>query len=405
MMKILIADKFDQTGLEQLKALGCDVQIDPSLGPDSLPGEVGEYQPDVLIVRSTKVPADVFEAAKALSLVIRAGAGYDNINVAAASARGISVANCPGKNSIAVAELAWGLILACDRRIPDQTIELRAGTWNKKEYSKARGLFGRTLGVIGTGQIAQEVITRARSFGMPIVAWSRSLTPQRAAELGVGFCNDKIECARSADIVSVHVAGTPETKNLIDTPFCEALRPGAIFINTSRGSVVDEAALLEAIRTKGVRAGLDVYQNEPGSGSTSNEFASELAAEPGVFGTHHIGASTDQAQQAVTGEAVRIVRTYMETGNIPNVVNVCAKTTATRLLVVRHLNQPGVLAHVIGAIGSAKINIEDMENVIYEGEKAACARMNLDSEPSPEILQQIQTGCEHVLSADLTVID
>src|SRR5688572_25724922 len=165
--------------------MGAQVAYEPDVTPETLPQAVERHDPDVLVVRSTKVKAPVFDAAKRLTLVVRAGAGVDNIDVPAASSRGISVANCPGKNSIAVAELVWGLILATDRRIADQTMELRQGKWNKKEYSKARGLFGRTLGVIGVGQIAKEVITRAQAFGMNVVAWSRSLDDATAERLGV----------------------------------------------------------------------------------------------------------------------------------------------------------------------------------------------------------------------------
>ncbi len=404
-MNVLIADKFDQSGIDELEAQGFRVHSDPSLGPDTLAGAIAEHEPEVLIVRSTKVPAHVFETPGGLALIVRAGAGVDNIDVAAASAKGISVANCPGKNSVAVAELTWGLILSCDRRIPDQVGELREGKWSKKEYSKSGGLFGRTLGVIGAGMIAQEVIKRAHAFGMPVVCWSRSLDDAGAKRLGVTRAADPIAVAKAADIVTLHVAATPETKNLVDKAFCDALKPGAFLINTTRGSVVDEGALLDAIKTKGVRAGLDVYQNEPGSGSAQDGFESELASAPGVYGTHHIGASTDQSQQAIAAEAVRIVRVFRETGEIPNVVNICSKTAATKLLVVRHLNRPGLLAHVVGAIGKAGINIEDMENVIYAGEEAACARISLAGEPDANTIAEIKSGTPHVLSVDLATID
>lgn len=402
-MKIFIADKFESAGIEQLTALGYSVISRPDASADDLPALIGEVDPDVLVVRSTKVRSAAFESAKKLSLVVRAGAGYDNIDVTAASSRGISVATCPGKNSIAVAELVWALILSCDRRVPDQTAELRAGKWNKKEYSKAKGLYGRTLGIIGLGQIAQEVVTRAQAFGMDVIAWSRSLTDAKAKALGVLRAPDLITVARESDVISINVAADDETRNLVNAAFCEAMRPGAYLINTSRGSVVDEAALLKAIREKGVRAGLDVFQHEPGAATA--EFTSELAAAPGVYGSHHIGASTEQAQRAIADETVRIIRTYKETGDAPNVINLCAKTPATRLLVVRHLNRPGVLAAVVGAIGKAQINIENMDNVIYQGADAACARISLDAEPGPDVLQAIRTGSPHILSVDLTTID
>lgn len=402
-MKILIADKFEASGIEQLKSLGFAVTSRPDTSADDLPALVTEIDPDVLVVRSTKVRAGAFEAARKLSLVVRAGAGYDNIDVAAASSRGISVATCPGKNSIAVAELVWALILCCDRRVPDQTAELRAGKWNKKEYSKARGLYGRTLGVIGVGQISTEVIQRARAFGMDVIAWSRSLTDARAKAMGIARCPDKLMVAREADVITVNVAANNETENLIDEAFCAALKPGAYLINTSRGSVVDENALLKAMREKGVRAGLDVFRDEPGG--ATGEFRSTLASEPGCYATHHVGASTDQAQRAIADETVRIIRAYRDTGDAPGVINLCAKTPATRLLVVRHLNRPGVLATVVGAVGKANINIENMDNVIYQGADAACARISLDAEPGADVIEVIRKGSPHILSVDLTTID
>lgn len=185
-MLVLIADKFEQSGRDGLEALGCEVSYQPDLKDDSLVAAVGEIRPDVLVVRSTKVTEPMLNAGS-VKLVVRAGAGYNTIDVAAASKRGIYVSNCPGKNSIAVAELAFALILALDRRIADNVISLRSGEWNKKEFSKARGLFGRTLGLIGVGKIGQEMIPRAQAFGMPVIAWSRSLTRERADELGVAF--------------------------------------------------------------------------------------------------------------------------------------------------------------------------------------------------------------------------
>src|SRR5580698_9489569 len=183
-MRVLIADKFEQSGVDGFKAAGCDVEYQPALKDDALAKAVGELHPDVLIVRSTAV-AEPALIPGALKLVVRAGAGYNTIDVAAASRRGIYVSNCPGKNSVAVAELAFGLILALDRRIPDGVASLREGKWNKAEFSKARGLLGRTLGLIGTGQIGREMIPRAKAFGMKVVAWSRSLTPDTAGELGI----------------------------------------------------------------------------------------------------------------------------------------------------------------------------------------------------------------------------
>ena len=400
-LNILIADKFEASGISSLQAAGCEVVCDPELNPENLPAAVAEHDPDVLIVRSTKVPEPVFESARNLSLVIRAGAGYDNINVAAASARGVFVANCPGKNAIAVAEIAWGLILACDRRIPDQTIDLRQGVWNKKEYAKAKGLYGRTLGIIGLGRIGREVAARGKAFGMNVIGWSRSLTQEKADELGIGFCSSAINLAKMSDVISVNLAATPETKHFIDESICKSMKDGASLINTSRGSVVDENALAKAIREKGIRVGLDVYADQPSP--ADKNISNPIVNEPHVYGTHHCGASTDQSQLAIAAETVRIVRVYASTGVVPNCVNRAASTPATTLLTVRHLNRPGVLAHVFYTLGQASINVEEMENIIYAGAEAACARIQLDDAPSDDIITAIRAN-EHVLSVSFGTI-
>jgi D-3-phosphoglycerate dehydrogenase len=397
-MRILIADKFEQSGRDGLQALGCDVTFQPDLKDDALIEAIRREAPDVLVVRGTKVTEPMLAAGQ-IKLVVRAGAGFNTIDVAAASRRGIYVSNCPGKNSIAVAELAFALILALDRRIADSVSSLRRGEWNKKEFSKARGLFGRTLGLIGVGKIGAEMIPRARAFGMPVIAWSRSLTPERAAELGVEYRATPSEVARDADIVSVHVALNPDTKGFLAAAFFAAMRVGAYFINTARGEVVDQEALLEAMHTHGIRAGLDVYAGEPTAATA--EFTSAIAREPNLYGTHHIGASTDQAQEAIAAETVRIVREFKETGKVPNVVNLARQTPATHRLVVRHLDRPGVLAAVLDAIKSEHINVQEMENIVFEGAEAAVARINLDNAPSLEILDRLRAGNPDMIELDL----
>lgn len=397
-MRVLIADKFEQSGVDGLKAAGCDVLYQPGLKDEALAKEIQQSQPDVLVVRSTKVTEAILGAG-ALKLIVRAGAGYNTIDVAAASRRGIYVSNCPGKNSIAVAELAFALILSLDRRIADNVISLRQGQWNKTEFSKARGLFGRTLGLIGLGQIGREMIPRARAFGMPVVAWSRSLTPQMAKELGVEQKSSPAEVAASADIVSVHVAMNSATRGLIDSTFFSRMRPGAYFINTARAEVIDQAALLRAIEEKGIRAGLDVFADEPSGGTA--EFSSPATQATAIYGTHHIGASTDQAQDAIALETVRIVKAFQETGKVPNVVNLASATPAVCALVVRHLDRPGVLASVLDAISEARINVQEMENIVFEGAEAAVARINLETEPSADLLTAIRASNPNILEISL----
>ena len=397
-MKVLIADKFEKSGIDGLQALGCEISYQPDLKDDALVEAIREVSPDVLVVRGTKVTEPMLDAGP-VKLVVRAGAGYNTIDVAAASKRGIYVSNCPGKNSIAVAEVAFALMLALDRRIADNVIALRQGTWNKKEFSKARGLFGRTLGLIGVGKIGQEMIPRARAFGMPVVAWSRSLTPERAAELGVELMDSPKAVAAASDVVSVHLALKPETRNLINAEFFDSMREGSYFINTARGEVVDQQALVNAIRNRGIRAGLDVYALEPTSATA--EFQDEIAKEAGLYGTHHIGASTDQAQEAIAAETVRIVEQFKLTGKVPNVVNLAQQTPATHRLVVRHLDRPGVLAGVLEALKAEQINVQEMENIVFEGAAAAVARINLDNAPSDASLRQLEASSPDIIELDL----
>ena len=414
-MKVLVADKFEQSGLDGLKAAGCEVVYEPDLKDDALTTAIARSSADVLVVRGTKVTEGMLDAGR-LGLIVRAGAGYNTIDVAGASRRGIYVSNCPGKNAIAVAELAFALILALDRRVAENVSELRAGKWNKKEYSKAQGLFGKTIGLLGVGSIGREVIRRAAGFGMPVVVWSRrfsgerrAMSEQEARDLGIEAVFRQIpidleptpaDVAARSDVLSVHVALAPDTKGLVNARVLGRLKPGAIFINTARGDVIDQAALAAAIKEKGLRAGLDVFANEPTS--TTGEFADDIVRLPGVYGTHHIGASTDQAQEAIAAETVRIIRSYKDTGRVPNVVNLATRTPATHMLVVRHRDRPGVLAHVFDHLRRDNLNVQETENIVFEGAEAAVARINLDGAPSAALCDRIKTQNADVL--DLQVV-
>jgi len=409
-MKVLVADQFEQSGLDGLKAAGCEVVYDPALRDDALMMALGETRAEALVVRSTRVTATMMDAGS-LALIVRAGAGYNTIDVTAASARGIYVANCPGRNAIAVAELAFGLILALDRRIPDNVAELRAGRWNKKEFSKATGLYGRTLGILGFGSIAQELARRAQAFGLNIVIWSRRFDENPGVDLGtyglertgrdsrVTIAPSPQAVAEQADILSVHLALSVETQGLVSADVLGRLRHGAFFINTARAEVVDYAALAQAVRERGIRVGLDVFPDEPATPTA--EFSGPLLQEPGVYGTHHIGASTEQAQEAIATETVRIVRSFTETGRVPNVVNLARRTPATHMLVVRHRDRPGVLAHVFELLRGDDINVQETENIIFEDAEAAVARINLDRAPSQALLASIRSGNENILSLQL----
>jgi len=395
-MRILIADAFSEAHLDAFRQLGLDVDYRPSLSKDELPAAVAGAH--ILVVRSKEVNAKAVEAGESLALIVRAGAGVNTIDRKAASARGVFLANCPGKNAIAVAELTIGLLLSLDRRIPDNVVDLRNGKWNKKGYSEADGLHGRTLGVVGLGAIGREVARRARAFGMRVVAWSRSLTDETAAELEVERAANVPELAGRADALTIHLALAPETRGLVGETALARLRPRAIFINTSRAEVVDQSALKRAIAEKQLRVGLDVFEREPSA--ATGAFDDDIVRAQSVYGTHHIGASTRQAQEAIAEETVRIVRGFVERGEVQNCVNLCARSPATFQLNVRHLDQVGVLAEVLGAIRRHSINVEEMENTVFEDAKAASARIRLASRPPTELLEELRAR-ESIIHVDI----
>ncbi len=392
-MKVLVADAFPKERLADLTALGLTVEHRADVSVEDLPAAAADAS--ILVVRSKQVTAAVFDGAAALALVIRAGAGVNTIDVAAASRRGVYVANCPGQNSIAVAELAIGLVISLDRRIPDNVALLRAGKWDKKGFSEAEGLHGRTLGLAGLGSIGKEVAKRALALGMRVVAWSRSLTDAGAKALGVERAPDLLALARSSDFLSLHLPLSKETRGAVSREVLEALRPGAALVNTARAELVDQAALLELARAGRLRVGTDVFAGEPEKGRA--DFDSELATLPGVYGTHHIGASTAQAQDAIAAETVRIVESYLRTGYVPNCVNVAKKTPARARLVVRHVDRPGVLANVFGLIREAGINVQEIRNTVFEQAQAASCAIDLDDSPPEALVERIRARRDEVL--------
>ncbi|HEX9307701.1 MAG TPA: 3-phosphoglycerate dehydrogenase family protein [Anaeromyxobacter sp.] len=394
-MRILVADAFPKEQLAPLAALGLEVDHRPEIAARELPAAARDAS--ILVVRSKQVSAEVFEGAPALSLVVRAGAGVNTIDVVAASRRGVFVANCPGQNSIAVAELAIGLVLALDRRIPDAVAALRAGRWDKKGFSEARGIFGRTLGLAGLGAIGREVARRGLALGMRVVAWSRSLDDRGAREAGVERAPDLLSLARASDFLSLHLALTKETRGLVSREVLAALRPGAALVNTARAEIVDQDALLEAARAGRLRVATDVFAGEPEKGQA--EFDSPLAKLPGVYGTHHVGASTEQAQDAIARETVRIVETFVRTGQVPGCVNVARRTPARARLVVRHYDKVGVLANVLGIVREAGINAEEIRNTVFEDAQAASCAIDLDERPPDAVLERIRARTSEVLFA------
>jgi len=396
-LKLLIADKFPKENIDRLSNVVDELEYEPELTSESIVNRIPRV--NILVVRSTKVSANVIEKGENLELIVRSGAGTENIDVEAASGRGIYVSNCPGKNAVAVAELTIGLLLAVDRRIPDQTFRLGERRWDKESFARADGLKGKTFGVIGTGPVGREVIKRARAFDMSVVAWSRSLTKEDASQLGITRAENIDELIARCDIISLHLALTPETQHILSAQRIAKLKPGTIVLNTSRGKLIDNAALVEALRKGRIHAGLDVYENEPET--TKGEFQNLLAGIPNWVGTHHIGASTSQAQKAIADETVRIIEEYVTTGEAQNCINLAKKTHAVCELIVRHYDKIGVLTRILNDLREAEINVHEVHNVIFEGARAAVANIELAANPPQEVLDRISVRKNEILSTKL----
>ena len=386
---ILIADAIDPSTAEALTDRGHECVSDPKLSADDLPGRIAGFQ--ALVVRSTKVTAATIEAADALELIVRAGAGTNTIDVAAASEVGIYVTNVPGRNAIAVAELTMGLLLAIDRRIPDNVADLRAGTWNKSTYGKADGLFGKVMGIVGLGDIGFAVAERAAAFGhVPPGGPEGPGRRGRGADQGARYRTRRFARGARRDLgcgLDPRPFPSTETESMFDARVLGAMKQGAILLNTSRGNVVDEAALLDALESRELRAGLDVYPGEPGSGSTS--WASPLAQHPRVVGTHHIGASTSQAQKAVADGVVEMIEAYVR-GEILNCVNLAPTRLGTHTLHVRHFDRVGVLAGVFDILRRRDLNVEQMENRVFEGRNAAVATIDVVGDVGPDLISALE---------------
>ncbi len=394
-MRLLFADRLPEQTVTDLEARGHVCVVESGLKADDLASRIAGF--DGLVVRSTKVKRSVFEAADRLALVIRAGSGTNTIDTDAAATNGVFVCNVPGRNSAAVAELTMGLLLAIDRRIADNVADLRNGHWDKKGYSKAGGLLGSTMGIIGLGSIGLAVAERAVAFGIHVQSLAKPGRPTdvvtRAEELDITMCESLAELVSSSDIVSLHVPSCDETRNLVDETFLAQLRPGAILLNTSRGDVIDEKALLDAVDAGAVRAGLDVFADEPSSGK--GPWDSELARHPGVVATHHIGASTEQAQRAIAAGVTEIVEAFVA-GEARHCVNLEHSRLGSFTLTIRHLDRVGVLAEVLDRISGAGLNVEHMQNRIFRGGEAAAASIDVAGQASDELLTALR-GIPHVL--------
>jgi D-3-phosphoglycerate dehydrogenase / 2-oxoglutarate reductase len=401
-MRILVADRLPSECVEALRGDGHDVTENAGLTADDL---LVHLDHDALIVRSTRVTAETLEACERLTLVIRAGSGTNTIDTGAAADRGVYVCNVPGGNAVAVAELAIGLLAAIDRRIPDNVADLRAGRWRKSTYQKSRGLLGRDVGIIGLGEIGLAFAERAVALGMRVHGVRRpgrdQETTGRIEQLGIRLVGDLETLATVCDVLTLHLPATPETEGIIGRDLLARLRPGTIILNTARGELIDDEALLEVLDEKDIRVGLDVHRDEPKAGEAS--FTSPLIAHPNVYGTHHIGASTEQAQQAIGAEVVEIVRAFVA-GETRNCVNLEERSLGSSTVIVRHVDRVGVLASVLRVLSEAGINVEQMGNEVFSGAKAACATMRVAGDLSEDVLGEISELPDviHVAVAEAT---
>lgn len=389
-VSVLIADKFPELYVKQLEEMGLDVIYSPKLGENDLPAAAVEV--NIIVVRSTVVNAETIKQSKKLNLIIRAGAGVNNINMPAANEKGVYVANCPGMNSVAVAELALGLMLSLDRRIPNNVIDFNNGVWNKAEYSKADGMLGKTLGIIGVGAIGKEVAKRALSFGMKV--YGKDIIKDET--LPITYIDDMEKLLPLCDVISLHLPSNAQTKGMFNKELLSYLKPGAFLINTSRSEVIDEDALLEVITEKKIKVGIDVFKGEPEGKDGS--VSSKLQGNPNVYVTHHIGASTEQAQNAVAEETVRIVDTYVKTGSILHWVNKAKKSQAKYQLVVKYFDKPGVLASVLTILKDANVGLEQIENLAFDGGLVSCCTLKLKDELGSEHLSKV-SGLGEIISS------
>lgn len=380
-LKVLIADKFPDKYIQQMKDLDLEVIYEPKLGEKDLPEAAKDV--DIVVVRSTVVNEETINNSKKLNLIIRAGSGVNNINIAAANKKGIYVTNCPGMNAVAVAELAMGLMISLDRFIPDNVSDFNKGVWNKDKYSKGKGLKGKTLGLIGVGNIGKEVAKRALAFEMNV--YGKDIT--RIEGVQIKDFGEMDQLLPLCDIVTIHLPATPQTKGLFNKQMFSYMKNGAYLINTSRQDIIVEEDLLEAIKEKNIRYACDVFKGEPES--KSGEVSSRLQNNPNIYVTHHIGASTEQAQDAVAEETVNIIKKFVHSGVIDHWVNRAKKTDAHFQLVVKHYDKPGVLASVLDVIRGGSINIEEIENIIFEGGVAACCTLKLKNAASADMLKKI----------------
>lgn len=401
-MRVLIADKLTHGALHAIERGGHEVEFAPSLTAETLPTALANNGAEVLVVRSTRVTEATLRASRELGLVIRAGAGVNTIDLAIASQLGVFVANCPGKNAVAVAELTIGLMICLDRGIPAASAKLHEGQWCKSEFSRARGLLGQRLGLVGFGATARAVAYRAQALGMHVAAWTPRLHRGHTEPVGVEAADSLDTLLSGSDVVSVHCPNRPETRGMIGARELDLIPDGGAVLHTARGGIVDDAALAEQVHAGRLRAGLDVFAQEPAAGDSV--FESPMRNASHAVLTPHIGASTTQALESTGAEVARIIHDFATIGVVHNVVNVARAHAGRYRIIVRHEDRVGVLAGVLDALRRAHLNVKEMQNVIFDGGEdavtAASATIVVEQRPTLQLLQELR-ALEAILAVDL----
>ncbi len=357
-MRIVVADDLPASALDLLRAENWDVDAQSGRPPDQLKAALANA--DALVVRSaTKVTPDIIDAAPRLRAIARAGTGVDNVNVEAASARGIVVMNAPGANSISVAELAMAQLLALARRLPAADASMKQGVWDKKSFL-GEEVRGKVLGLAGLGRIGQEVARRAQAFEMTVIAHDPFIAAHLATELGIELVSLDELCAR-ADYLSLHMPSTPQTRHTFNADRLARCKKGLRIINTARGDLIDEPALVAAIESGHIGgAALDVFQKEP-----TQDHA--LQALGKVVASPHIAASTREGQELVGVETASALRDFLKSGIIRNAVNFPSVAPDEFQRLQPYVSLGEQLGALVGQMGEARI---ESLGVRYYGELA-----------------------------------
>ena len=403
-MRVLFADAVGESTVTELEARGHTCVVDAGLKAADLPSSLDGF--DALVVRSTKVGREVFENADRLALVIRAGAGTNTIDTGAAAARGVLVANLPGRNAVAVAELTMGLLLAVDRRIVDGTVDLRAGRWNKKAYGAARGLLGSTMGILGLGSIGLEVAQRARAFGMDVLALAKPDRSEhvraRAEDLHIGMAESLSELLPACDVVSLHLPSGPDTAGLVDRSFLGRMRPRVHPAEHLAGRPRRRGrAARGARRARTSAPGWTCTPTSPGPGRPSGP--------PGSPSTRGWSAPTTSGRRPSRPRTpsppgvVEVIDAFVQ-GETPNCVNLTPSRIGSATLTVRHLDRVGVLAHVLDRLSRDRLNVEHMQNRVFRGGDAAVATIDVAGPLSDDLLADLG-ALPDVFGVSATTID